>query len=108
MTPIDPVKTASADPRSPMAPPYIDEDPNLALVEEGMEAAENETRDAVADDYEASALLSDDPESELNDIDFAAGEDDSNAPEIAAIHEESLEFEGELDDDDLADEREEE
>lgn len=89
MTPIDPVQIATADPRSPMAPPYIDEDPNLALVEQGMEEAENEKRDAVADDYEASALLADDVEGELDDIDFTGGEDDSSSPEISAMHEES-------------------
>lgn len=73
-----------------MAPPYVDEDPNLALVEQGMKEAENETRDAVADDYEASARLSDDEEGELDDIDFAAGDDPTTAPELAAMHEEFI------------------
>lgn len=90
MTPIDPVESASADPRSPMAPPYVDENPNLALVQEGMDAAENEVRQAVADDYEASAKLSDDEEGELDDIDFAADEGSSIAPELAAMHEDAL------------------
>ncbi len=87
MTPIDPVIPASADPRSPMAPPYVDEDPNLALVEEGLAEADNETREAMADSYETSALESDEPEEELDDIDFSMSEDASSTPEIAAIHE---------------------
>ncbi|MEO5916274.1 MAG: hypothetical protein ABIS50_18695 [Luteolibacter sp.] len=90
MTPIDPVKPATADPKSPMAPPYIDEDPNLALVEEGMDEAENDLREAVADDYEASARLGDNEEDELDDIDFTASEDSTTAPEVAAIHEETI------------------
>lgn len=89
MTPIDPVQIAAADPRSPMAPPYIDENPTLSLVEQGLDEAENEKRDAVADGYEASALLGDDVDGELNDIDFTEGEDSSSSPEIAAMHEES-------------------
>jgi hypothetical protein len=70
-----------------MAPPYVDEDPNLALVEQGLNEAENETREAVADDYAESALLSDDPEAELNDIDFDEADDDLLAPEVSAMHE---------------------
>ncbi len=89
MTPIDPVTPAAADPKSPMAPPYVDEDPNLALVEEGLDVAENEIRDAVADDYEASARLSEDEEEELNDIDFTDDGDDDSAPEISAMHEDA-------------------
>lgn len=89
MTPIDPVTPASADPRSPMAPPYVDEDPGLALVQEGMNVAEDEIRDAVADDYEATARESEDPDEELDDIDFTSG-DAEEAPEIAAMHEETI------------------
>ena len=70
-----------------MAPPYVDEDPNLALVEQGLNEAENETREAVADDYEASALLSDDPEGELDDIDFTVADDENEPPEVSAMHE---------------------
>lgn len=87
MTPIDPVTIASADPRSPMAPPYVDEDPNLELVKQGLDEAENETREAIADDYETNALLSDDPEGELDDIDFTESDDGSEPPEISAMHE---------------------
>jgi len=87
MTPIDPVTIASADPRSPMAPPYVDEDPNLELVQQGLDEAENEAREAIADDYETRALLSDDPEGELDDIDFAESDERSESPEISAMHE---------------------
>lgn len=75
-----------------MAPPYVDEDPNLALVEEGLAEADNETREAVADAYEATARLSEDPEDELDDIDFTTTEDESSSPEVAAIHEEFIPF----------------
>ncbi len=85
MTPIDPVQTATADPKPSMAPPYVDEDPNLTLVQQGVDEAENEIRDAVADDYEASARLADDADEELDDIDFAATEDSATVPEVAAI-----------------------
>jgi hypothetical protein len=90
MTPIDPVQPATADPKSSMAPPYVDEDPNLALVQQGVDEAENEIREAVADDYEASAVLSDDADEELDDIDFFSTDDETEAPEVAAIHEESI------------------
>ena len=88
-----------------MAPPYVDEDPELALVEEGMDVAENETRDAVADDYEASARLSDDAEEELDDIDFTESDEGAFPPEVSAMHEEriipdELDEEDELEDDD--------
>ncbi|MEO5716516.1 MAG: hypothetical protein ABIT37_23765 [Luteolibacter sp.] len=73
-----------------MAPPYIDEDPNLALVEEGLDAAEDDVREAVADDYEASAKLSDEEDEELDDIDFSDDDGSTTAPELAAIHEESI------------------
>ena len=87
MTPIDPVTPASADPHSPMAPPYVDEDVNIDLVQQGLDEAEDETREAVADAYEASARLSDDPAESLDDIDFTEAEDLSTSPELSAIHE---------------------
>ena len=87
MTPIDPVTPASADPHSPMAPPYVDEDVNIDLVQQGLDEAEDETRDAVADAYEASARLSDDPLEALDDIDFSEAEDVSATPELSAMHE---------------------
>lgn len=54
MTPIDPKETVPSAPK-PMAPPYADENPNRASVEDGLEVAENESREAVADAYEATA-----------------------------------------------------
>ena len=54
MTPIDPKETVSSEPK-PMAPPYADDNPNRASVEDGLEVAENESREAVADAYEATA-----------------------------------------------------
>ncbi|RYG95535.1 MAG: hypothetical protein EON58_13960 [Alphaproteobacteria bacterium] len=90
MTPIDPVQTTSKDPRNSQAPPYVDENPNLALVQQGVDEAENEIREAVADDYEASARLSDEADEELDDIDFSSTDDQVDAPEVTAIHEESV------------------
>lgn len=87
MTPIDPKTPASADPRSPMAPPYVDDDVNIDLVQQGLDEAEDETRDAVADAYEASARLSDEPSESLDDIDFTEAEDLSTTPELSAMHE---------------------
>jgi hypothetical protein len=90
MPPINPTPSSAVDPRSPMAPPYIDDDDDLLLVQQGLDTAENETRDAVADAYEASARFSDDPNETLNDIDFTEAEDLSTTPELAAIHIEYL------------------
>jgi hypothetical protein len=73
-----------------MAPPYVDEDPELAMLQEGLEAAEDEIREAVADAYEASARLSDEPQESLDDSDFTEAEEPSVPPEIAALHEESV------------------
>lgn len=81
-----------------MAPPYVDEDPGLTLVEEGLEEADSETREAVADAYEASARLGDSPEDDLNDIDYTTGEGDPISPEVAAIHEEFIPLDDEDED----------
>lgn len=73
-----------------MAPPYVDEDPEIAMLQEGLDAAENEIRDAVADAYEAQARLSDEPAEALDDIDYTEAEDASTTPELAAMHEEFI------------------
>jgi len=65
----------------------VDEDVNIDLVQQGMDIADSETRDTVADAYEATARLSDDPEEALNDIDYSR-DDDSSSPELSAIHQE--------------------
>ena len=70
-----------------MAPPYADEDVNVDLVQQGLDEAEDETRDAVADAYEASARLSDEPIESLDDIDFTEAEGVSTSPELSAMHE---------------------
>ena len=88
MNPIDPDKVTTADPRSPFAPPYLDEDPDNEMIQLGLDEAEDETREAVAEAYQASALFSDEPEESLDDIDFTEGEDVSGVPEIQAMHEE--------------------
>lgn len=77
--------TSPADSRSSMAPPYADDDNNIALVQLGLDEAENETREAVTDRYEELAQLSDESSDILDDIDFAADEGDEVAPEIAAM-----------------------
>jgi hypothetical protein len=90
MTPIDPVQAVPSSRRSATAPPYVDEDPNITLVEQGLEAAEDETRDAVADAYEEGARESEDPSGSMDDIDFTEAEEQSGAPELAAMHEDTL------------------
>ena len=76
MTPIDPAQAVPPTRKSPTAPPYVDEEPNISLVEQGLEVAEDETRDAVADAYEASARLNADPGDSLDDIDYVEAEED--------------------------------
>jgi hypothetical protein len=56
------------------------------MVLQGLDEAEDETRDAVAAAYEQAALRSDEPEESLDDIDFTEGEQESAAPELAAMH----------------------
>lgn len=99
MTPIDPVRSVPSDPRSPTAPPYVDEDPNITLVEQGLELAEDETRDAVAEAYEESARSSSDPAQSLDDVDFTEAEESSIPSELAAMHEDSLPLGQEEDED---------
>jgi hypothetical protein len=95
MSPIDPVTPvthAKASPLPPAAPPYVNEEPNLVMVRQGLDEAEDETREAVAGLYEEKARRSDDPEEALDDIDFSEGEGESDPlpPELAAMHEEFI------------------
>ena len=86
MTPIDSPIRASESPLPPAAPPYVNEEPNLTMVLQGLDEAEDETREAVAAAYEQQALRSDEPEEALDDIDFIEGEQESGSPELAAMH----------------------
>ena len=88
MNSIGPATPTSADPLPPMAPPYVDENPEIEMILEGLEAAENEIREAVADAYEAGARLNPDSAEALNDIDYNEAEEPSTTPELAALHEE--------------------
>jgi len=105
MTPIDPAKAVPPTRRSATAPPYVDEDPNITLVEQGLELAEDETRDAVAEAYEEGARESADPAESMDDIDFTEAEDSSIPPELAAMHEDALPM---AEEDDLDEDEEEE
>ena len=88
MSPIDPASTVPASDRSPMDNPFDEDDPNLALVEQGLEVADDEIRDAVTDAYEEDAVEDEEAEDTLDDIEYAADEDDSDrAPEVDAMHE---------------------
>lgn len=87
MMPIDPVQPASSVQQNPMAPPYVDEDPNAEMVKKGLDVAENEKRDAVVDSYESAALSSDEPEAALDDINYPKAADPSATPELSAIKE---------------------
>lgn len=101
MPPIDPVKPIHGPDRSSMSPTFDeDEDVNLSLVEEGMEVADDETRDAVKDAYESLAREGDDPKEELAEIELPDGESDWRGQEVAAIHQEEI-FGSSDDDDDL-------
>ena len=86
MTPLDTPLRGSESPLPPAAPPYVNEEPNLTMVLQGLDEAEDETREAVAAAYEQSALRSDEPEESLDDIDFTEGEQESSPPERAAMH----------------------
>jgi hypothetical protein len=90
MTPIDPAEPVSPTRKSPTAPPYVDEEPNISLVEQGLDVAEDEIRSAVADAYEEGARSSADVNESLDDIDYVETEDESVAPELAAMHRESI------------------
>jgi hypothetical protein len=89
MTP-DPAKPLPPSPRAPMAPPYVDEDANEAAVEQGLAAAEDEVRDAVADGYEEGARRSEASEEMMDDIDYAEADADETAPELTAMHRERI------------------
>jgi hypothetical protein len=71
-----------------MAPPYVDEDANEAMVDRGLEVAEDELRDVVADSYEEGARGAGDPEQMMDDIDYAEAEEDDGPTEVEAMHEE--------------------
>lgn len=90
MTPIDPATPAKPASRSSMAPPYVDEDANEAMVEQGLEAAEDEVRDSVADSYEEGARDASDPQEMMDDINYGEAEEDEGTPEIQALHRELL------------------
>lgn len=53
-----------------MAPPYVNEDVNADLVQQGMDVAEDETRSLVASEYETTAMEEDDEEETLNDLEY--------------------------------------
>ncbi len=86
MTPADPAKPVPPETRNPMAPPYVDEDANEAMVEQGLEVAENELRDIVADSYEDGARAATEPQQMMDDIDYGEAEDDDTPPEVEAMH----------------------
>jgi hypothetical protein len=69
-----------------MAPPYVDEDANEAMVEQGLEVAEDELRDVVAGSYEDGAREASDPDQMMDDIDYGEAEEGEGAPEVEAIH----------------------
>ncbi len=66
--PFDPVKPIPAK-WKPAAPPYADENPSKALVEQGMEVAEDERREAAAEKYEAQVRAETTPAESTGAID---------------------------------------
>ena len=85
MMPLDPVQPANTTNSKPMAPPYVDDDPNQEMVEKGLRIAENEKRDAVTDSYEKEALSSDDSQESLDDIAYPGTSDNTGSPELSAM-----------------------
>lgn len=59
----------------------------MESVQDGMDAAEDDTRDAITDAYEAAALQSEDPEEELDAIDYTETGTESGSPELDALRE---------------------
>ncbi len=88
MFPLDPVQPAAQSPKSSMAPPYVNEDPNIEAVEQGLEMAEEDIRDAVVDQYEEKAIAAGASEEVLNDISYPKDNAVEGAPEISAIRKE--------------------
>ncbi len=81
MTPIDPKETTRPQNKDPMAPPFVDENPELEATEQGLEVAENEVREIVTDIYEDAALRSEDPEESLDDIDYEEEQERRDGPD---------------------------
>ncbi len=75
MMPPESAQPSSSKKHHPMAPPYVDDDSDRALVEMGLRIAENEKRDAVTDLYERAALSSENPQEALDDIDYTNTDD---------------------------------
>ena len=69
-----------------MAPPYVDEDPYLDSVQQGLQVAEDEKRDAVTDEYEEQARGTANDEESLDDISYPGGNSAATDPELEAIH----------------------
>jgi hypothetical protein len=97
MSPIDPVRKGDPSPPAPMAPFLADDNLELGEVEAGMEAAENDTRDALVDIYVNDALISEDPEEALDDIDYSLSDGAAVPPELDAIHGDQMEDLGDED-----------
>ncbi len=87
MCPIDPVEPSEVSPKPPMAPPYFDDNLGLETTRDGLEAAEDDRRDAVTRGYEDAAMDSENPEEALDDIAYPTDEDDELSPEVRAMHE---------------------
>ncbi|WP_411828075.1 hypothetical protein [Luteolibacter sp. AS25] len=85
MYPIDPVISASSSPDSPMAPPYVDEDPNAEMVEMGLKEAENERRDEATLANEEEALDSEDREEALDSVNYPIDDTKNGPSELDAI-----------------------
>lgn len=69
-----------------MASPFLEKNIDVREVQMGLNAAENEKRDAVESAYEKEALASDDPEEALDAIDHDTDPANSRAPELDAMH----------------------
>lgn len=87
MTPLDPQQAVPATDSKIKLPSPPDEHPNQELVQQGLNVAEQERRDAVLDEQEATAMTAANPEARLDEIDRRTGGDSSQPAELGAMHE---------------------
>lgn len=68
-----------------MAPPYIDDNPEIEMVEKGLRIAEIEKRDAMISQYEKRAIAGSDPEKALDDISYPNDAGFAGDPELSEM-----------------------
>jgi hypothetical protein len=107
--PLDPVESAR-DVLSPdNDPPFIDDYPNVDLVREGLDVADDERREAAEEQF-VDELSKEEVEETLDedvDQDGSPGDGYPSSPELSAIHQEDILIENAEKDSDFVDDSEE-